>query len=277
MYSKYLIVASKKDIAGINITTALSQFRKNPIISSIGNSSNFDFYLCEEEIIYTENLNLEKINSYDFIIFASKHQSEKHTKTLSIHSPGNFKESNLGGESGKICPSSALFQKKLFENLNNISKEYDMQEKYEVTLECTHHGPLIDKPCVFIEIGSTEEEWKNRKAAFIIAKTISETIEKFKENPYHEIVIGIGGPHYCPNFNKIQLNSNYAISHIISGYNLPFTESMFLEAIEKTVEEVDLFILDWKGLPNSEERERIIEILDKNYMRYKKTKEIKKN
>ncbi len=47
-------------------------------ISSIQKQgSNFDFYLVDEEIIYTKNLDLEKINKYDFIIFASKHKSEK--------------------------------------------------------------------------------------------------------------------------------------------------------------------------------------------------------
>ena len=63
MFKKYLIVASKLDKAGINITTQLSQF------------GNFDFYFVDNEIVYTENINLEKINQYDFIIFASKHQS----------------------------------------------------------------------------------------------------------------------------------------------------------------------------------------------------------
>ena len=88
MYKKYLIVASKKDTAGINITTQLSQFRQNPVLSSIGEKPNFDFYLVENEIIHTENLNLEKINQCDFIIFASKHRSEKQERTLSIHAPG---------------------------------------------------------------------------------------------------------------------------------------------------------------------------------------------
>ena len=48
MYKKYLIVASKKDKAGINITTNLSQFGK------------FDFYLVEDEIFYNENLDIVK-------------------------------------------------------------------------------------------------------------------------------------------------------------------------------------------------------------------------
>ena len=59
MYQKYLIIANKKDKAGINITTHLSQFRENPLISSIGEKPNFDFYLVDDEIIYTENLNFD--------------------------------------------------------------------------------------------------------------------------------------------------------------------------------------------------------------------------
>tara|TARA_B100001971_G_C18219414_1_gene556083 strand:- start:43 stop:873 length:831 start_codon:yes stop_codon:yes gene_type:complete len=274
-HNKYLIVASKKDKAGINITTNLSQFRKNPLISSIQKQdSGFDFYFVEEEIIFTENLDIEKINKYDFIIFASKHKSEKGGRTLTVHASGNFRNADLGGEIGKVCKSSALFQKQIFEKLKKNTEEHNL--KYDVTLEATHHGPLIDKPCVFIEIGSTENEWVNRKAGFIIAKTISEVIQEFKENPYNEIAIGIGGPHYCPNFNKIQLNSNIAISHIIPSYVFPLTEEMVKEAIEKTEEEIDFAVLDWKGLGNAEQRQETLDILDKLYVRYEKTSDVKK-
>ncbi len=263
MYKKYLIVASKKDKAGINITTNLSQF------------GEFDFYLVDEEIIYTENLDLEKIEKYDFIIFASKHQSEKKEKTLSIHAPGNWREANLGGELGKICPTSALFQKQIFAKLKSNSEKYNLKN-YKVTLECTHHGPAINRPCIFIEIGSTETEWKDRKAGFVVAKTISEIIKEFKENPYNEVAVGIGGPHYCPNFNKIQLNSNIAISHIIPKYVLPLKDEMIKQALEKTDEEVDFVLLDWKGLGNSEQRQQVTEVLEKLYINYKKTSEINK-
>jgi D-tyrosyl-tRNA(Tyr) deacylase len=275
MYKKYLIIASKSDKAGVNITTALSQFRQNPLISSMSNKPSFDFYFVEEEIIQDKGIDKEKINKYDFIIFASKHESSKKEKTLSVHAPGNWGDNTLGGEYGKVCPSSALFQKKLFENLNKISKRYEINN-YNVTLECTHHGPLIEKPCVFIEIGSTETEWNDRRAAFVIAKTISETIEEFEENPYNEISVGIGGPHYCPNFNKIQLNSNVAISHVISQYALPLTEKMIKEAIQKTQEEVDFAVLDWKGLGGKEQRDEIVKILEDNYIQWKKTGEIQK-
>ncbi len=275
-YQKYLVVASKLDTAGINITTQLSQFRKIPVLSALQKEgTGFDFYLVDKEIIYTENLDLEKINKYDFIIFASKHKSEAREKTVSIHAPGNWRNADFGGEKGKICPTSALFQKQIFEKLYENAEKYNLND-YKITLECTHHGPLINKPCIFIEIGSTENEWRDNKAGFVIAEAIKDVIDIFKGNPYNEIAIGIGGPHYCPNFNRIQKNSNFAISHIIPQYALPLKEEMITEAVDKTAEEIDFAILDWKGLGNSEERKRITDILDKFYINYKRTSEISK-
>jgi len=265
MFKKYLIIASKKDLAGINITTQLSQL------------GTYDFYLRDQEIVSDKNLNLEKINQYDFIIFASKHQSESKEKTLSIHAPGNWTLTppQMVGEPQKICPTSAQFLKQAFEKLNqNVEKHY--LKDYKVTLECTHHGPLIEKPCIFIEIGSTETEWTDRRAGFVIAHTIKQIIEEFKPNPYNEIAIGIGGPHYCPNFNKIQLNSNVAISHIIPSYVLPLKEEMIKQAVEKTTEEIDLAVIDWKGIKGSEIRKQITDILDKSYIRYQRTSQVRK-
>jgi len=276
MYKKYLIVASKKDKAGINITTNLSQFRENPLTSSLKDQPSFDFYLIDTDIVDDKGIDQEKINKYDFIIFASKHESEKGDKSLSVHAPGNPRNADFGGIPRKLCKSSALFQKQIFEKLNSNAKEHNLDEKYKVTLECTHHGPLIDKPCIFIEIGSSETEFTDRKAGFIVAKTISQIIKEFHENNYNEIAIGIGGPHYCPNFNKIQLNSNVALSHIIPQYVLPLKDEMIKQAIENTEEEVDFALLDWKGLGKVEQRQEIIRILEDNYIAWKKTGEIEK-
>lgn len=263
MYQNYLIVASKLDKAGINITTQLSQF------------GNFHFYLVENEMIYDENLDKAKINQYDFIIFASRHVSEKGGKTISIHAPGNWNKAQFGGKDGKVCKTSAQFQKQLFEKLNKTLEKFPLKG-YELTLECTHHGPLIDKPCVFVEIGATEREWKDRKAAFVVAKAVSEIMKEFKENPYNEVAIGIGGPHYCPSFNKIQLNSNVAISHVISQYAFPLKEEMIQEAIAGTTEDVDMLLLDWKGLGNAEQRQQVMDVVNKFYIQKRRTSEISK-
>ena len=263
MYKNYLIVASKQDKAGVSITTSLSQF------------GGFNFHLVEGSVLHKENLEDFRLSQFEFIIFASKHESEKKEKTLSIHIPGNTNENaEFGGEPNKICPGSALFNKQLFQNLKEIAKEHQLDEKYQITLECTHHGPLINKPCVFIEIGSTETEWEDRRAAFVIAKTIKKTVETFKENPYNEVAVGIGGSHYCPNFNKIQANSNIALAHIIPQYSLPLNEAVLKETLEKTQEEVDFALLDWKGLGNAEQRKQVIDLLEKNYISWKKISKV---
>ena len=268
------MIASRTDKAGMNIVNHLLQFKKNPLVDAMANIG-FDIDLVENEIIYTENLDFKKIEKYDFIIFASKHKSEKGGRTLSVHSPGNWRNAQYGGESRKVCPSSALFSKFIFQKLGEVAKKTSLTE-YDVTMETTHHGPFINKPCLFIEIGSTDTEWSDRRAAFVIAKTISESISEFKEDSYKEISVGIGGPHYCPNFNKIQSSSNVAISHVISNYAAPITEEIIQEALSKTLEEVDFVVLDWKGLGPAEQRDEVVKILDANYIAWKKTSDIVK-
>ena len=90
---------------------------------------------------------------------------------MTVHVPGNFRKAEYGGEEGKVCPTSAIFLKQIFEKLNNNASKFHLRD-YKVTMEATHHGPLINKPCIFIEIGATETEWKDRKAGFVVAKTI---------------------------------------------------------------------------------------------------------
>ncbi|NCN86276.1 hypothetical protein GW932_00425 [archaeon] len=260
---KYIVVADKFDTAGRNILTQLLDLEK------------FDYSVSNGSILDSANLDLEKISKYDMVIFASKHKSETKEKTLSLHAPGNFREVWGGGKEGRLNHASALFQKYLFQKLNE-EKEKSGLTRYNVTLECTHHGPLIDVPCVFIEVGGTEEEWKDKKATFVVAKAIREAILTYKPNPYNEIAFGIGGPHYCPAFNKLQLDSNVAIAHIIPKYVSPITEEMILQAFNQTIEEIDFAVIDWKGVGKAEDRDKIIEILEKNYIPYKKVSEIKR-
>jgi D-aminoacyl-tRNA deacylase len=163
----------------------------------------------------------------------------------------------------------------MFQKLNENAKKSNSD--YEITMEATHHGPFITKPCCFIEIGSTEEQWKDEKPGRIIAETISQ-LQEFKHNKESLAVVGIGGPHYCPNFNKIQLSeeSGIAISHIIPKYALPISEKMLLEAMEKTSEDVKLILVDWEGMGNAEERQKSIEAIERLGMDYERTERIEK-
>ncbi len=269
---KFAILYSKKDIAGINIADNLKKFflPHMPLIE------------LSKESIYSENIDEkeEQLKNIDFIVFATRHASKNGKRSLSLHAPGNWRNADFGGIANKLCSTSALVLKFLFKKLSENAKQAGW--KHEVTLECTHHGPLIKKPCCFIEVGSNEEGWKDKEAAEIVAKTIQElqNFEKWKQenkNKKIKICIAIGGPHYCPNFNKIQLNSEeYAISHIIPEYQLPINDSMLHEAIEKTQEHTTSVLIDWKGCGNSEARQKVIDVCKKTGLEVLRTDQIEK-
>lgn len=265
---RFAIVHSKPNIASTNIVKALKKhyIPQIPILES------------DKDVLYAE-FNKTQLKNIDLLIYASTHKSEKGEPSLCLHAPGNWRSNDLGGKPGKICPTSALTLKYLFQQLNKnaeqAKKENKLNKDYNITLEVTHHGPLIDIPCLFIEIGSSEKQWNDSQAAEVIAKTIL-TLQDYKPNQNLIPAIGIGGPHYAPIFNQIQLNSKYAISHIIPQYSLPLTPSMLQEAEQKTKEQIQLALIDWKGCGNSEQRQQIIITIENYGLKYKKTKEIEK-
>ena len=267
---RFAIVYSKKDPAGINI---IEQFRK------IAFTPDMPIIEVKKQTIYSEDLNEKnypELKGIDFIVFATTHKSEKGNPSLSLHAPGNWRQADFGGKTGKICSTSAFVLKYLFQNLNKIANENkEIISNYQITLECTHHGPLIDLPCCFIELGSSEKQWSEKEPAKIIAKTIA-TLQNYKPNDSWVPAIGIGGPHYCPNFNKLQINSNYAISHIIPEYALPLTDSMLSKAEHKTIEHISEVLVDWKGCGNSESRQKITEIIENSGLKFKRTEKVEK-
>lgn len=263
---RFAIVYSRKDLAGISIVEQLKQMSFLPQIPIIE---------LKKETIYSDDIFVEKypeLKNIDFLVFASRHASKENRKTFSLHAPGNWRGADLGGKESKVCKTSAFVLKYLFQELNKNAEE---KLDYEVTLECTHHGPLIEIPCCFIELGSSEEQWKDKEATKVIVKTIL-SLQDYKPNKEWIPAIGIGGRHYCNNFNKIQLNSEYSLGHIIPEYALPLTASMLEEAEQKTVEHIKTIIIDWKGCGKSEERAKVIEIIKKFGIEMKRTSEVEK-
>ncbi len=237
------IITSKQDSAGVSIAEELKKYSLEKY--------NAELYEIEEKTINAEHID-RKINA-DLFIFATRHQSQSKIKSLSVHSPGNWSKAEAGGQDRKLCLCSADYLKEAL-----IFLEKNNAIGFDVVQECTHHGPYLEKPCFFIEIGSTEEEWKNKEAAEIIVKTILYLLEKKPKK--HRTAVGIGGLHTTPNFKKIVLNSDISIGHICPKYMLEFLDSeMIQQALEKTTPKVDLIILDWKGL--GQYKEKIKEIL----------------
>lgn len=264
------IITSKEDIAGMNIRDSLlnlfnfietkEKIDNNPVYE-LKENNKIKLYTIDIFPIYSENLD-KKIEA-DIFLFASRHSSPSGLKSLTCHPIGNFGEAKLGGKEKTLCISSSNLLKKALNELNNIGSEI----KHEVTMEATHHGPLIEKPALFIEIGSNEENWKNKEAADLVAKTIIKILQDKEE---FESVFIIGGGHYNYTANKLMLKTNYSVGHICSKHNLEnLDESLIKEAMEKTMPKSNFVLLDWKGL--GKEKRRIIDILEKNKIKYERS------
>ena len=270
------IISSSKDPAGLNIRNSLielfefektdEKFDGNDVfqLDRIPNKI-IKSYLIEGDLIFSEDID-RKIDA-DVFVFASKHRSKENTKSFAVHPIGNWDKAEFGGQEKKLCPSSAVLLKNLFIELNNSAK----YSGYELTMEATHHGPYAEKPSVFCEIGSTEKEWNDKENGKTMAKAIIEGLKN--ENKNYKIAVGIGGPHYCSNFNKVALRTDIAFSHFCPKYHLDkLNEDLIKQSIEKTKEKIDFIVLDWKGLGT--EKQRIVELLKNMNLEMKRSDQI---
>ncbi|MBU0471707.1 MAG: D-aminoacyl-tRNA deacylase [Nanoarchaeota archaeon] len=257
---KIAIICSCSDEASMNIYSFLKDLIK-PLIGS----HEVSLHLFDKYSVYLENIDKEV--DCDFIIFPTKHQSKSGIHSLSVHTQGNWGDAMLGGRPGKLGVSPACWLKQALILLESKSKSLH----YEVIQECTHHGPYLDVPCFFIEIGSSVNEWKNPDAGQVVAQVIIELLKM--DIPFYKSAVGIGGLHHTPNFKKIILYSDVAVGHVCPKYMLDnFNEDMLRQALDRTVPKAELVIVDWKGLGSF--KEHVKKIIDSVGVSWLKTKDI---
>ncbi|QQG38615.1 MAG: D-aminoacyl-tRNA deacylase [Candidatus Woesearchaeota archaeon] len=247
---KTCIVVSTTNKASMNIYENLKRY----------NLKNVIFHLSEKEIIDFEDLDKEV--DADLFIFASSHKSESNKKSLCIHYPGNWNKNEMGGKERQLIITNSSVFKEGFVELNKLAKGLD----YEVSTEADHHGPYLEKPAIFVEVGSTEKEYEDKKAGDVLAKVIAKMISNDKE---YDTVMVFGGLHYNMTANKLLLNTNYAVSHICPKYRLEdLDEEIVKQALEKSVEKISFVVLDWKGLGKA--KDKVLDILNKLSIKYER-------
>jgi len=226
---------------------------------------NVEIVRTEIESIYNENLD-KKIKA-DYFIFATRHQSKAGVKSLCVHPIGNFSKALLGGKEKELVLTMPIYMKTAILELSGKNTLTD----FEIAFESTHHGPYLEKPCMFIEIGSSENEWRDEEAGKIIAETIIKIVETDKK--YKSCVV-LGGSHYNTVAKKIMLNTEYAVGHVCPKHYLNYLDSeMLMQMINKNDDKIEFVALDWKGLGS--EKQRILELLEKNNIRYERYDKLK--
>ncbi len=196
----------------------------------------------------------------------SMHRSEKGVPSLTVHPTGNIGGADYGGNPNSVSIAPALRMKVGL--LSLLKSAESVHGNFRISYETTHHGPTVNVPLMFLEIGSGITEWTNRKAGEAVAKAAIEAA--FSESSDSRIFLGLGGSHYAPFFTGLVTTKEVAVSHMVSQYHLPFLSPDMLKLlIQKTEGKVEGFALDWKGLRT--EKANVLSLIEMAGLPYMKS------
>jgi D-aminoacyl-tRNA deacylase len=271
-----LVVASNKDPASLNIKKQIlthyrfnettERFQENTTYASQVNGKDIKLITLNHESIHAQDLTTF-FTEPELVVFISRHSSMSGTPTLSVHTPGNLGEAELGGNPKDVSVSPANAMRDALKVMAKMKEE--TQLKYQVSYESTHHGPSLNAPTMFAELGSSPEQWSDAAAAEVVAHATMEAVSKFGSFPA-ETVLGIGGPHYNSKFTRKALEEQVAFGHMIAKHSVPQISSEILQqCIRKTLEKVECVVLDWKGI-RGDDKPRLIEMLSETGLQLQK-------
>ena len=255
-----LIMASKQDPAAQNIARELTRVKHlQAVPGTAGNMIRHgDVFLnfVDTDGVHTDTLEVNF--PVDAAIFASRHRSESGEATFTVHWPGNpTSKADLGGKPKSLSFTDPPRLRAAFLSLDKTREAAKLD--YTVSLEATHHGPTdLPVPSLFVEIGSTEKEWNDPRAA----SAVSEAIWKAATEPVPgKNAIGFGGGHYCNKQSLAIRNNGYAFSHIFSKHFFEeYDEEMVRMAFNRTGGDCRTAVIDWKGV-RGPDRARLLQTL----------------
>jgi len=271
-----LLIASNKDIASLNIKQQIlnnypfektnETFQESFLYTAAINGKKITIATLNEESVRAQWLP-ESFPDAELIVFISRHSSASGKPTLSVHTPGNFAEAELGGLPRAVSVSPATAMSDALKALERYKNE--LQIDYEVSYECTHHGPCLKVPTMFVELGSSETQWKDSEAAKAVANSAMNAILNFSF-PKNPVVLGIGGTHYNQKFTRMALKGEAVFGHMIPKYVVSILDTeIILNCIERTLEKVSLAVLDWKGI-RSEDKPKLLSVLQAAGLSFKR-------
>jgi D-aminoacyl-tRNA deacylase len=168
----------------------------------------------------------EAFADVDLLVFASKHAGET-GPLLTAHHTGNLGPADHGGDPNDLARACPNAHARVLDALADHAPE-----DYEVGMECTHHGPTdVGAPSMFVEVGSSPDEWDDPQAARAVARAILElrgaAPDRGPEGGTHgdpdavrRHLVGVGGGHYAPRFERIVRETDWAVGHVAADWGL---------------------------------------------------------
>ncbi len=153
----------------------------------------------------------------DAVWFLSRHRAASGQPSLTVHPIGNPHDAEYGGQPGTFSLAAARDMSALLRRLHHHRDAAGLP--HEVTYEATHHGPFMDLPSLFVEIGSNEDWYDDVPSAEALAGAVTDVLdgEGAADAP---IVLGVGGGHYVPQQTTKALAGELDFGHLVAAYAL---------------------------------------------------------
>jgi D-aminoacyl-tRNA deacylase len=241
-----LLIASQSDPAGSNMATHIAKDMDKDRDTYKG--KHFDLVIISTPAISADWI--EGRYQYDGYVFLSKHASESGTLALTCHNTGNFSDAQFGGFPRQVAIPHPHVQKSYMQHL---WREKERFSKFEITIEATHHGPTaLNKPTLFIEIGTTQKEWTDKNLCENVAKIVAE--EMSKEPKKYQVAICFGGTHYPQKFNKELIEGEFALGTVMPKHALDSLDAKLFSHILNRNREAKFALVDWGGLAKNKQK-----------------------
>jgi len=187
------------------------------------------------------------------VIFLSRHSAASGKRTLTVHPIGNYGDAQYGGRPSTMVPSSPHLMGQAHKKLSEVATNSSL--RYDVSYEVTHHGPYLETPTFFIEIGSTEDAWRDQRAAEAIAQTLLALDPDGGQD--FPVAIGVGGGHYAPRFNDVARKKRIAFGHMVPNYALDHLSSEVIDMLIERTPDVKLVYFHRKSMPKPKFKELV--------------------
>lgn len=218
-----VLVCNRSDPASRNIRDHLledndwqeaGRFRNHPLFQRA-----YDIMVqVDGPVVTDERLTIDLADTgwpIDAVWFLSKHVAKSGEPSLTVHPIGNHGDAQVGGLPGTCAPAAARDMGALLRRLKHHRDAANLP--HAVTYEGTHHGPWMEQPSVFVEIGSNEDWYSDPQSGAVLAEAITDVLDGGGriEGP---VAVGIGGGHYVPRPTDKALAGEADFGHLVPAY-----------------------------------------------------------
>ncbi|HJL58851.1 MAG TPA: D-aminoacyl-tRNA deacylase [Candidatus Thalassarchaeaceae archaeon] len=195
-----------------------------------------------DRVLWQDNLDMryssESGEEVHEVIFLSRHFAASGMPSLTLHVIGVPGESPIGepaeygGRKGEVVLPNTRFAS-WYRRMCQAGEEHGLIPEFDLTIETTHHGPILSVPTMFIEIGSSESHWAREDAAEAWADVMTDGLGlnggpglgdwsslSSDERRASKVMLGIGGGHYAPRHTDVLKKTKCWAGHQLASYAL---------------------------------------------------------